>query len=226
MDDNRLPPEAIPICIAAHAMVDPFEALRAERQALSDLLAGLTPDEWNQASLCAGWRVRDVAAHAAMLVSVPRRRLIAGVVRFGGDVNRYMAATVPDRGNQAEAVLLADAQRLADSTTVPPRVRPVESALDAFVHQLDVALPLDRPVVSDPARLRWMADGMVACGGAIASRRRVSGLRLVATDIDWHYGTGPEVTGPAVALLLAGCGRAALDHELDGPGLTLLIGRR
>src|SRR5215218_5496127 len=39
------------------------EALRSERGHALDLAAGLTPDEWEAPSDCAGWRVRDVYAH-------------------------------------------------------------------------------------------------------------------------------------------------------------------
>ena len=49
---------------------------------------------------------------------------------------------------------------------------------------------------------------------------------MIATDIDWHYGTGPEVRGPAAAILVAACGRPALDEELEGPGLATLRDRR
>ncbi|WP_415154580.1 maleylpyruvate isomerase family mycothiol-dependent enzyme [Propionicimonas sp.] len=35
----------------------------AERSDLADLLATLTPEQWEAASLCEGWRVRDVVAH-------------------------------------------------------------------------------------------------------------------------------------------------------------------
>ena len=38
----------------------------AARRALAATLADLAPDEWEHASLCSEWRVRDVAAHVAM----------------------------------------------------------------------------------------------------------------------------------------------------------------
>jgi uncharacterized protein (TIGR03083 family) len=36
---------------------------RAERADLADFLATLTPQQWDTPSLCAGWTVKDVAAH-------------------------------------------------------------------------------------------------------------------------------------------------------------------
>jgi uncharacterized protein (TIGR03083 family) len=38
-------------------------AIAAERRDLADVLAGLSPEAWEQPSLCTGWRVREVVAH-------------------------------------------------------------------------------------------------------------------------------------------------------------------
>jgi mycothiol maleylpyruvate isomerase-like protein len=42
-----------------------------QRLGLASLLEGLSDDEWEQPSLCAGWRIRDVAAHVAMAPQIP-----------------------------------------------------------------------------------------------------------------------------------------------------------
>ena len=49
-------------------------------------------------------------------------------------------------------------------------------------------------------------------------RGRTRGLRLVATDIDWSHGGGPEVRGPGEALLMAMAGRGDALKDLSGPG--------
>ena len=121
---------------------------------------------------------------------------------------------------------LTHLEALAASDRIPPTTTRADGAIDAFVHHHDIALPLGRTVPSDPARLRWMADGVPQANRAIGSARKVEGLRLIATDIDWHYGTGPEVRGPVAALILASCGRAVLDDQLEGPGLATLQERR
>jgi hypothetical protein len=41
------------------------DLLRAEHEQLTELLCGLTATQWQTGSLCAGWTVRDVAAHLA-----------------------------------------------------------------------------------------------------------------------------------------------------------------
>jgi hypothetical protein len=52
-------------------------------------------------------------------------------------------------------------------------------------------------------------------------RRRLAGLRLVATDAAWAAGEGARVEGPIEALLLLLTGRdaVALDR-LSGPGVA------
>ena len=58
----------------------------------------------------------------------------------------------------------------------------------------------------------------------VGSKRRIAGLGLAATDVDWTYGEGPEVRGPMVSLLLAMVGRPTAG-ELSGDGATTLAER-
>ena len=46
--------------------------------------------------------------------------------------------------------------------------------------------------------------------------------RLVATDLDWSIGGGPEIRGPILALLLLLTGRTAGYADLTGPGAAAL----
>jgi hypothetical protein len=49
---------------------------------------------------------------------------------------------------------------------------------------------------------------------------------LPATDADWDHGTGPEVTGPILSLVLAMTARgAATLPDLTGNGVATLAGR-
>jgi uncharacterized protein (TIGR03083 family) len=40
-----------------------WSTIHRERARLLEMLRTLDEDEWDRASLCRGWRVRDVAAH-------------------------------------------------------------------------------------------------------------------------------------------------------------------
>ena len=59
----------------------------------------------------------------------------------------------------------------------------------------------------------------------IGSKRRIAGLGLRANDLEWATGSGPEVTGPAISLLMAMTGRAAALDDLSGEGVATLRSR-
>jgi hypothetical protein len=63
----------------------------------------------------------------------------------------------------------------------------------------------------------------VVVGGS--ARRRVSGVRLVATDLEWTHGDGPEVRACAEALLLLLHGRRPRVDEVAGPGAATVLAR-
>jgi hypothetical protein len=52
--------------------------------------------------------------------------------------------------------------------------------------------------------------------------RPLDAVRLVATDTSWAVGTGPEVSGRAIDLLLLLANRVAAPAYLTGPGLSVL----
>lgn len=207
-------------------MIDEHAALRAERTSFLETVRSLEPAEWDASSLSEGWTVRDVVSHLNANISLkPWTVVIAGVRSRGRFANFLDHAAKAGRSRPiAEQIHLLE--QLAASSRIAPTTIRSDSAIDFFVHHHDIAIPLGREVPNDPARLRWMADGLPQAHRAIGAKARVEGLRLIATDIDWHYGTGPEVRGPAAAIILAGCGRSALDAQLDGPGLAVLQARR
>ncbi len=207
-------------------MIDEKPALQQERAALFDTVCDLSAAEWDTASLCDGWRVRDVIAHVNLGVTLKAPTVVGGLLVARGDFHRFMKRHAIKKGNRPVGVLLAESEMVAASSHNPPATKRVDLAIDVFVHHHDIAIPLGRSVPTDDARLRWMADGMVGANKMIGSAQRTRGLRLIATDIDWHYGTGPEVRGPVAALMVAASGRSALDDQLDGDGLAIVQGRR
>jgi len=56
--------------------MDVAELARDERADLADLLATLSPEEWDARTLCARWRVRDVVAHLVSYEDVDVRGLL------------------------------------------------------------------------------------------------------------------------------------------------------
>ncbi|MCU1448719.1 MAG: hypothetical protein JWP02_889, partial [Acidimicrobiales bacterium] len=78
------------------ASADPWPFIHAERKALAADLTGLTEQQWDTPSWCAGWSVRDVLAHmtAAAKITPPKflGSLIASGFRFEGVQDKGIAA--------------------------------------------------------------------------------------------------------------------------------------
>jgi len=72
------------------------------------------------------------------------------------------------------------------------------------------------------ASLNFLVGGRAV---GFAPKRRLANLRFEATDLDWSWGSGPVLAGPAEALMLAMTGRTVVLGELDGPGVAILRNR-
>ena len=75
-------------------MIDERQALRHERAALYETVRDLSPAEWDAASLCEGWRVRDVIAHVNLGVLLQNERK-----DVDGAIEAYRAAIEADPGH-------------------------------------------------------------------------------------------------------------------------------
>jgi uncharacterized protein (TIGR03083 family) len=197
-----------------------WQAIERQRLAIADLVAGLSHEQWEEESLCAGWRVRDVAAHLT-LVSLPPSpgSLLADLVRARGSFHELNTLAARRRAERSPDRIVADLRESAASRQIPVVSNRRNVLFDALVHGQDIAIPLglDLPMPPDAA-----ADGasrVWAMGWPFWARRRLAGLRLTATDVDWSAGAGAEVQGPIRALLLLVTGRtAAAAPLLSGAG--------
>ena len=95
---------------------------------------------------------------------------------------------------------------------------------DNMIHQQDIRRPLGLPRTIDDRRLSVALD-FALTSPTIRGARRTKRLRLLATDLDWSHGGGPEVRGPGEALLMAMAGRGDALKDLEGSGMDELAGR-
>jgi hypothetical protein len=99
---------------------------------------------------------------------------------------------------------------------------------ELVVHQQDVrrAVGATRKIPAD--RLAILLDYNVTPTGGLSvagAAKRAKGLRLVATDMTWFAGSGPEVRGPGEAIFMALNGRTQALDDLSGEGVALLRSR-
>jgi uncharacterized protein (TIGR03083 family) len=202
---------------------DVWRAIDEQRSRLVELLEDLSDDEWEHASLCEGWTVRQVAAHVALQnttwAAIPRGAL--DMIRYGG-MNGAIHAVACRHALEPTDRIIAEIRDRIGVWRPLPTVTYLESAVDYLVHPQDIAVPLGRrlemptDVAAVAAQRVWSSPRM------FHARRTLGAYRLVATDTDWAAGRGDEVTGPIRALLLLLTGRRALLADLSGPGAVAL----
>jgi len=202
----------------------PWPVIHAERQALADDLAGLTDEQWNAPSLCAGWTVHDVLGHMVSTARMTPPRFLGHFAGAGFNFDRMVAKDIATETAGGPAATLAAFREVTSRTTAPPG--PVDAMLgELMVHPEDIRRPLgiahDYPIDAVVRTLDFFKKSNLIIG----SKSRVAGVRLRATDADWSYGDGPEAAGPAHALLMAMTGRKAALADLSGDGVAVLSAR-
>jgi uncharacterized protein (TIGR03083 family) len=212
-------------------MGDDVELWEAERVEMLDLvgrLTGLRPEQWDAPSLCAEWRIRDVLAHltAGAEGAFGLRAVLAGMLRHGFDYNRWVAADGRARGRQDPVLVLAALRSAADRRRAAPGPRRVRGLMHVLVHGQDMCRPLGIRRDLPEAHLVAVADFVKDDVHIFGAKKRIAGLKLTATDVEWSHGQGPEVTGPAEALVMTMAGRMAAVDDLSGEGRTSLAARR
>ena len=181
-----------------------------ERARLLDLLRSLDDAEWDRPSLCAGWRVRDVAAHAISGSDYSVPGTLIGMVRARGDFNRLMDRLAREQGSRPVEQIMARYERQATSRRRPPGTKPADPLVDVLVHSQDIAIPLGRshPMPVDAAR--EAAEFVWTRGFPYHAQRDHAGTRFVATDVEFVVGDGPPVRAPIAGILLTMTGRPAV----------------
>jgi uncharacterized protein (TIGR03083 family) len=160
--------------------------------------------------------------------------MLKGLVRARGDIWAFGRDLAIDRARRPVSEIVGELRRDAANRGIPPLTNVANLHLDALVHGQDIAVPLgiERPM--PPAAAEAAFYHVWNMGWPFHARKRLAGLRLVATDADVAVGAvsgdgrgaGREVRGTLASLLLLMTGRvgAALPR-LSGTGVTELAAR-
>jgi uncharacterized protein (TIGR03083 family) len=198
-----------------------IDAVRADRAALLDLCARLSPAEWRLESGCQGWSVQDVVAHMANLfwAVVDPSRLPA---TEGMPTEQAQEAGVAARRDCGHAAILADYEQvssaaldrlaefaghdfvvpLGDLGSYPLSVLPSAYSFDHYLHiRADLFTPrgpLDGPPPpADESRLTSVLDWIEAA----LPQQNQAAAEAVSLRL--------EITGPAARTISFGTGQPA-----------------
>lgn len=208
--------------------MDVWSEIAATRRELADYLETLDDKAWSTDSLCAGWKVRDVAGHLLMPLETSMPKIMLKMASTGFNFDRANDKLSRDTAaTHSTGDLVSGLRANAEKRFKVPGA-PVEMPLaDAVIHSSDIRRPLGAPPVVPGNRAEAVLDFLVhGRNRGFVDRGRLDGLRFEASDIDWSSGNeGLLVRGPSEALIMAISGRAAALDDLEGEGVAVLRSR-
>jgi len=204
--------------------LDPWDAIHRERAALADDLAQLDDDQWQTPTLCGDWTVEQTVGH---MTAAAATNPVKWMGRFAGTGFRFDALIEKDIAAQTAdgpAQTLTRFRAVTGSSGHPPG--PVDSWLgETLVHAEDIRRPLgiahEYPVDASVQLIDFYTRSNLLIG----AKKRVAGLTLRTTDAQWSTGSGPEVVGPAMDIVMAMTGRGVALDDLEGDGVGVLRAR-
>jgi len=196
------------------------DMIAAQRAELAEVLAGLPGPSWDEPTLCAGWRIREVVAHITMPFRYSRGRFALELAKSRGRFNE-----MADRVAQRDAAAMSPAE-LAGAVSSnaghpwkPPGGGFAGALAHDLIHGLDITVPLGLAKPIPEERLRLVLPGSLADRSVKFFGVDLDGIELRAQDMDWTLGSGTPLTGAAADLLLVLCGRTLPAGRLAGqPG--------
>lgn len=199
----------------------PWPVIHAERAALADDLAVLAADRWTTPSLCTGWSVHEVLGHMTATATMTPLGFLGRLARAGFRFETMARRNIDAETAGGPAATLARFRQAQNRSSAPPG--PVDSWLgETLVHAEDIRRPLGITRTYPLDALSRVAGFYRGSNLLIGGKDRVAGLTLRATDTNWTAGSGPQVAGPMLALVLATTGRAAALDDLTGEGVATL----
>jgi uncharacterized protein (TIGR03083 family) len=200
-----------------------WKMIHDERTRASDMLESLSPEQWTADTLCKGWNVHLVAAHMMVASEQSTGRFMKGLISSGFRFDVMTDRDVRAAAQASPGEIVARIRARTTTTNKPPA--PAMAMLgEVVVHGTDIREPLG--IVDNTSMDAKLAclDMFKGSNFPVAAKKTIAGLRLRATDADWSYGEGPEVAGPALALVMAMTTRP-LFASLSGAGVDTLRGR-
>jgi len=201
-----------------------WSSIHEERHALSSDLADLGPSQWSTPSLCPGWTVEDVLAHMTATAKKSQSDFFVALASNGFRFNAMSARDLAKEKGSSGAATLENFNSTMDLTRHPPG--PLMAMLgEQVVHGEDIRRPLGITRKYPEKSLTQVADFFKGSNLLLGGKKRIAGLTLRATDTDWSTGSGPEVQGPMLSLVLMIAGRKVALDDLTGDGLGTLRAR-
>lgn len=187
------------------------------------MLDGLSSEQWSLDTLCKGWNVQMVAAHVMNAGEQSTSKFLRGLLASGLRFNVMMDRQAHSSARLAPKEIIERIRASTTTTNKPPA--PAMAMLgEVVVHGNDIRLPLGIDDDSSTEAKLACLDMFKGSNLPVPAKKTIAGLHLNATDADWSFGSGPDVNGPLLALLMVMTTRP-LAPTLSGDGVATLRSR-
>jgi uncharacterized protein (TIGR03083 family) len=202
-------------------MTSTQQMARDERDEFASFLEGLTPEQWDNPTLCDLWTVKEVAIHTVSYDELSAAGLVARFLKGRLNTDRINATGVADYANRSTQQIVALIRANTEPHGLTGGFGGKIALTDGMIHQQDIRRSLGLLRTIDPERLCTALD-FALFAPTIRGAWRARGVRLVTTDLEWSHGRGAQARGTGEALLMVMAGRRAALDDLDGPGKAKL----
>jgi uncharacterized protein (TIGR03083 family) len=204
--------------------MDSIPLATQERACFVELLETLTSEQWRTPTLCTGWCVHDLVAHVISFDELGAPDLLRRLARAGFNPDRANAIGLDEYRRRSPEELVALLKKYVRPRGFTTLFGGLIALTDCTIHHQDIRRPLGLPREIPEGQLRRVLR-FALFAPVIRGALRTRGVRLVATDLDWSFGRGPEARGTAEALLMTMAGRRGITPDLSGPGVAKLAAR-
>lgn len=169
--------------------------ISAHRRALADALAGLTQEQWEGESLCAGWTSAHVLAHQTMPFRISGEEFMAGLRRSGGDFTTFSDQIAARDSALPPTELIGALRDNADMPWSPPGGGLIGALSHDVIHGLDICWPLGIEYEIPSRALTCVLDSLTSQGSQSLFGFPLAGIAVTATDLGWSTGDGAQLAG-------------------------------
>jgi uncharacterized protein (TIGR03083 family) len=196
----------------------PQEVARLRHQ-FANRIVDLDETAWDKPSWCSGWQVRDVLAHLVRDAESTPWSLMSDLLR-GGFRPDYSVNKAAKRLRGVQVPELADRLRRAAEERLGSGGSSKPFGMgDVVVHTADAFRPLGEDVDVAPDVAASVLDAYWDRARMVVHAAPHRGHRLVATDLAWCRGSGTEIRGRTIDLVLFVANRRQVLTLLEGSGL-------
>jgi uncharacterized protein (TIGR03083 family) len=196
----------------------------SERKSLAGFLDTLSPEQWSTPTWCDKWNVQQLVAHLVAAGQITFFHFAGGFVKKGFNFSKFVEGDLVQYSQGSPSEVLQRFNGIVESTRHPPGPKYVALG-EVMAHGEDIRRSLGAKGEHPAVHLATLAEAYRSTGAPLHGKRRTAGSSMKATDVAWSGGEGPEVSGPAMSLILAMVGRRGALDDLAGPGLDTLRAR-